>query len=272
MISDVIEGHPTNAAQMSHIGQLFWARHVMCYLTVTQLKAKYQHSILGFFWSLTNPLLTMAVYVFVFSEIFKVDMEFFAIYLLSGMLTYQFFSGSVLTSTMSLVSSENYYKNYYVPKTVFPLVSVAVAGFEFCSSLLVLLGLCWILGPGPKISVLFVPISIILIIMFTVGCSFISAILGSYFRDFRHIVGVGLQLWFFATPIVYPVSMIPESLRGIIILNPLYYFISDFNFPIYYGACPPIDVFAVSVVLSFVTLLFGWLIFMKYEGRLVFCR
>lgn len=272
MTSEALAGHQRNPAQMPHIRQLFWARHVMYNLASTELKAKYQHSILGFFWSLTNPLLTMAVYVFVFSEIFKVDMPFFAIYLLSGMLAYQFFSAAVSTSTMSLVSSENFYKNYYVPKTVFPLVSVGVALFEFCSSLIVLLVLCLVLGPGLKLSILVLPFSIIVIVMFTVGCSFISAILGSYFRDFRHIIGVALQLWFFATPILYPLKMIPEHLERVMILNPLYYFVSDFHYSIYYGACPPIHVLTASTVISFVILLVGWAIFMKYEARLVFCR
>lgn len=261
-----------NVNEMPYMLQLLWARHVLYCLVETQIKTRYQRSVLGFFWSLLNPIFTMLIYYFLLSIVFRVQMESYTIFMFSGVLPFTFFSTAVSTSTTSLVTGEGYYKSYYIPKMVFPLASVAVSLFDFAAAFAVLIGLGVFFGFRPSAALVILPLSLLFMVIFTMGCSLLASLMGAYFVDFRHMIAVAMQFLFFATPIVYPLDMVPGSLKMILGLNPLYYLVSNFNLPIYYHSFPSASLLTVSLLVSCGAVVLGAALFRKYEGGLVFCR
>ena len=247
-----------------------WARHVYWTLLVKHITQRYHNTVLGFFWTLLGPLLNIMIYVAVFSAVFRIQMENYPIYLLASMLPFNFFKTAVENSTNSLFEAETYFTRHYLPKMVFPMVAVSIALFDFVTSYTVLLGLGALIGFHPSYIQLILPFSLLILILFTLGCSFIASILGAYFADTRQAVVYLMQALLFVTPVLYPTSMAPENMKFLLALNPLTYFVSNFNLPLYYHqAIPPYGAIA-SILLAFGFLIVGLAVFRKYEVNLVF--
>lgn len=259
-----------NVNSLSYVKQLAWGRHIYYNFFMKQIKTRYQRSFLGFFWSLLNPALYMAIYNFVFSIIFRVQMEAFVIYLVASMLPFTLFSTSLITSSESLTANEYFLKRHYLPKMIFPFVCVTVALFDFLAAYLVLLGLGFFFGFSLGPAQLIVPLSIVILVAFTVGCSLICSVLGAHFADTKHILTVLTQFWFFATPIVYPESMVPEQYQFLIHFNPLYYLIGNFTMPLYYHTLPDLEHFVGSALGAVLMLGIGIYVFRKHEAHVIF--
>jgi ABC-type polysaccharide/polyol phosphate export permease len=256
--------------EMPYWRQLLWARHVYWTLLVKHIAQRYHNTVLGFFWTLLGPLLSIMIYVAVFSLVFRIQMENYPIYLLTSMLPFNFFKTAIESSANSLYESETYFTRHYLPKMVFPMVAVSIALFDFVTSYSVLLCLGAFIGFRPSYVQLIVPFSLVVLILFTLGCSFIASILGAYFADTRQAVVYVMQALLFVTPVLYPTSMAPDSMKSLLALNPLTYFVSNFNLPLYYHqAIPPMGVM-VSILLAFGSLIVGLAVFRKYEVDLVF--
>jgi len=167
---------------MPYALQLVWGRHLLYNLFLQQIKIRYQRSVLGFLWSLFNPAVTMVMYNFVITIVFRVKMESYVIYLMASMLPYAFISSALTNATGSLIDNQTYYKSHYVPKMIFPLASVSVALFDFLAASIVLFTIGFLFGFRLSVHQLFVPVSLLLIIVFVTGCSLLVSILGAYFH------------------------------------------------------------------------------------------
>jgi ABC-2 type transport system permease protein len=205
-------------------GRVRW--ELLVGLVRKDLKVKYQGSVLGFLWSLANPLLLLVVYTFVFQVVLKSGIPQFGFYLLSGLLVWNMFAGAVGTSTAAVVGNSGLVKKVRFPLSVLPLSQVGFALVHFVLQLFVLLVVMAVTGntefAGPQL-LLAVP-AIAVALLFTVAVSFLVAGLNVRYRDTQHVVEVVLMAGFWINPIVYSVSLVKTELGDLYwayFLNPM---------------------------------------------------
>jgi ABC-type polysaccharide/polyol phosphate export permease len=245
----------------------FWP--VVQNMVVQELRVRYQRSILGFFWSLLNPLLMLATLCFVFSHLVK-TIENYPLFLLAGMVPWSLLSVSLNDSAMCIIVNEGLIRKIYLPKLVFPLARVLINLVTFVFSLGAMLLLLGPLGAQPSPSMLFLPVVIGLFAIFTLGLSLIVATANTFYRDCGHLVSVFLQAWYFVTPILYRVTDFPENLRWLFRLNPAFYFIELFHDVLFSGRWPRFGLVAAAAVIAAISLGVGYAIFKSQEDKMVF--
>ncbi len=245
----------------------FWP--VIQNLVSQELKVRYQRSVLGFFWTLVNPLLMMMTLSSVFSFL-DADLENYTVYLFAGMVPWGLLNGSIGECATCIIANEGLIRKIYVPKLVFPLsrvlINLVTTGLSMIS-LFVLLGP---LGARPSAAMLLLPVALLLFSMFAMGLGLMVATANTFYRDCGHLVGVFLQAWYFATPIIYRVQRFPESALWRFRLNPAYYFIELFHDIIYAGRWPAPGLWLGATTIAAVSLGAGYAIFKSHEDKMVF--
>jgi ABC-2 type transport system permease protein len=225
------------------------------------IKTRYKRSVLGVLWTLLNPLMMMVVLTIVFSHIFKFAIEHYPVYVLSGLILWSFFSHTTSTAMGEMIWSGSLLNRIYVPKTVFAVSAIGVGLVNILISLAPLLVITLVLGVRLTPAILILPVSILLLCLFSLGIGLILAAAAVYFADILPVYEVVLTIWMYATPIIYPVGAIPPNFAWVLRLNPMYYLIQTFRTPIYDGVLPPPQVWLIAVVVSVVTFIIGGLIF-----------
>jgi ABC-type polysaccharide/polyol phosphate export permease len=248
----------------------FWP--VVQNMVTQELRVRYQRSILGFLWTLLNPLLMLATLCVVFSHVFRTELKNYPLYLMAGMVPWSFLSTSLNDSAVCIIVNEGLIRKIYLPKLVFPLSRVLIGLVTFIFSLGAMFLLLWPLGARPSLSMLFLPMVIGLFATFILGLSLIVATANTFFRDFGHLVSVFLQAWYFVTPIIYPVDgeTFPESAQWMFRLNPAFYFVELFHDILYSGQWPRLGLLAVAAVIATASLGVGYAIFKSHEDKMVF--
>jgi ABC-type polysaccharide/polyol phosphate export permease len=244
----------------------FWP--VVQNMVVQELRVRYQRSVLGFVWSLLNPILMMTILSWVFSNIMK-EVTSYSLFLFSGMVPWSFLSISLNECAFSIIQNEGLIRKIYLPKLIFPLVRVLIALVTFVFSLSALFLLLWPLGARPSFAMLFLPVAITLLAMFALGLGLIAATLNTFYRDCGHLIGVVLQAWYFATPILFPIERF-GTLQWRLRLNPAFSFIEIFHDILYTGQWPRINLVATAAVIAVLTLGLGYAIFKSQEDKMVF--
>lgn len=242
-------------------------RELIGNLVVSDLKIKYANSVLGFAWSLLNPLMMMVILYLVFSNIYKNNQENFIIYLLIGILSWRFFSTVTTSALESIVMKQSLVKKIFIPREILTL-SVVISGL--ISSFLefsVLLPLLVILGVGIYSTIVIFPVVQILFFLIIYGLSLILASLYVYFRDLNQIWQVAIQLGFFLCPIVYPLSFIPEKFQAYYMLNPVTRVIGMYRDIFLNGTIPGLSDFLVVLAFVAILLIAGNLVFSKLSRR-----
>lgn len=237
---------------------------------VNNLRRRYRRSVLGFAWSLLNPILTMCVMTAVFSILFRQDPKTFGVYVFTGLLPWSFFCESVVLGSGSLAGAESFLKKVYIPKLFFPMVTVTTEAANFGFSIIALLILAAISGFQFKAtSILIVPIAALLF-TFTYCCALFFAIATVYFRDFAHILRVGLGAVFYTVPIVYPTSLVPEQYRWFYSYHPFARFVELFRLSLCEGKVPSLEVWAAPVCVTVLAFLLAFALLKKTERDIIF--
>lgn len=258
---------------VARLGELWRYRELVRNLVGRDLKARYKNSVLGFVWSLLNPLLMMAVFTVVFTVMLPTGIEKFPVFILCGILPWNWFSGSVGQAVHSIVGNANLVKKVYFPREVLPLSLVLSNGINFLLALLVLFPVLWLFHTPLTPWILVLPVLIVVQLIFTLGVALIVAALNVFFRDTSVIIEVVLQAWFFLTPVVYDMKVLPQSKiilgydvnvqRLAYILNPIGSIIANFRDILYYGAPPGLDFVARTTLSSLLVLFVGYLLFLS---------
>ena len=247
---------------------VFPYRDLVWELVKRELRVRYRRSFIGFAWTMLQPLLMMLVLQVAFSSIFRFDLVNYPVFVLSGLLFWNFFSQSIVVSMNSLRANARLIQKLPVPKSVFPL-SVVISGLiNLLFALVPLLVMIVVTGHPLKPALLFLPISNLIAGLFTLGAGLLLAPLSAFFYDIVELVGVGLQLLMFLTPIMYPMTIVPEEMRWIVRYNPVRSILELFRDPIYYSKVPPLSHLSVALGLALLFLVVGIVAFRRTSRKI----
>jgi len=266
----------------ARLRELFAHRGLIENLVLRDLKVRYKNSVLGFLWSLLNPLLLMAVFTVVFTVMLpNLSIPKFPVFVMCALLPWNFFNTSVMSAINSVVYNSHLIKTVYFPREVLPISTVLSGFVNFLLALPVLLLLIIVFRVPITVWMLYLPLIMIVQVTFTIGISLLLATLNVFYRDTSHIMEVVMQAWFFLTPIFYTVDLLPESKtvwgivlpvrRLIYILNPMASIIASYR-SILYGfsngsppAAPAFDFFSRTIITSLVCLVLGYAVFIRHS-------
>ena len=234
-------------------------------LVARDIKIKYRRSVLGVLWTLLNPLCMMIVLSVVFSNLFKFDVENFPLYLLSGQVVFTFFSDSTTSSMTAIINNASLIKKIYVPKYLFVLSRVINLMASFTALLLVMVAtraeLHW--------TVLFVPVPMLLLVGFCLGIGLILSAITVKFRDIMHLYSVFVTALMYLTPVIYPMSILPEWLYPIVRLNPITNILLMFRDVMLNNKGIDIVSLIVAIIEMLIVLLIGLRVFYKSQDEFI---
>ncbi len=245
----------------------FWP--VVTNMVAQELRVRYQRSVLGFFWTLLNPILMMGTLTLVFSQLFGESPKQYAFRLFSGLVPWGLMATSLGECSMCIIANEGLIRKIYLPKLIFPLTRVLINLVTTILSLGALFVLFVPLDARFTLPMLLLPVVLGMFTMFSLGLGLIVATLNTFYRDCGHLVGVFLQAWYFATPILYPASRF-EGVSWMLWVNPAYPFIQLFQDVIYSGTWPSLSLFMVAAGIATVSLGVGYAAFKCNEDKLIF--
>jgi len=256
---------------ISEFRNLWQFRGLLRLLVTRDLTVRYKRSALGVWWTLLNPLLTMAVLYVVFSQIFRFQIPGvpFAVYLLSGILIITLFAQGVNSTGAAMVNNAGVLSKVYVPAEVFAFSSGVAAAANFVISLLPLFAIQLITGVGVPWTALLIPLPLIMLLAFTIGVGLLVAAAAVYFYDVLDLTNVFLQLVSYLVPTFYPIDMIPPRFLPIVQINPLYSYLKVFRGFVYEGTFAPGWNFVMIAVSSVVMLGLGVWVFSRSWKNLV---
>lgn len=257
---------------VTELTNLWTYRGLLKLLVARDLTVRYKRSTLGVWWTLLNPLLTMAVLWVVFSQFFRFEMpgnEPYIVYLLSGILLLTFFAQGVIATGSSIVNSASVLSKVYVPPEVFSVAASVAALVNFGISLLPLLAIQLIVGVGVPWTVLLVPIPAFFLLLLVAGLGLLVASAAVYFYDVLDLTAVLTQLIGYLTPTFYPITIVPDRFLPFIFANPLYSYLFVFRGFMYRGEVAPAWNFIMMGTTSVVVLLVGVWVFTRSWKNLV---
>ncbi|MBO5322879.1 MAG: ABC transporter permease [Oscillospiraceae bacterium] len=244
-------------------------RFLLSQLVSRDFKTRYKRSILGVLWSMLNPLLTMSVQYIVFANIFKWDVDNYAVYLLIGTVTFNFFSEATQAALTSITGSASLITKVYIPTYVFPVAKVLSSCINLCFSTLALYLIIFIQGLQLNPYHLLIPVMYVMLIGFAIGIGLILSSLMVYFRDTQFLYGVVIVLWMYLTPLFYPVEIIPAEWMGIYSLNPMFQYVTFFRTLVLEGALPSLQCFGFCFGYCVSFLLIGYAVFRKLKRNFI---
>lgn len=237
--------------------------HLLYNLVHRDLTVRYKRSVLGFAWTMLNPLLLMLIFVVVFSSIFRFAIKHYEIYFLAAYVAWNFFAQTTIGAMGSLAWNGALMKRVRVPKTIFALASTISGIINLLLSFVPLLLIMYAVGMKVHASILFVPFGVLLLGIFTFGVALLLSAVAVFFTDVREMWTIAITGLMYLTPIVYPLAVVPERYRRIILYNPLFHLLELIRQPIYDGVLPSSDHIWASVIAAAIALTVGWLSFSR---------
>ena len=251
-----------------HLQEIFRYRSLVHSLILRELKARYRGSVLGFLWTFLNPLLLLGVYALVFNVYFRIQMEHYAGFMFAGLLPWIWFSSSLMEGTNAITSGGSLITKVLFPGQLLPLVKVGSNLMNFLLSLPILFVFLGFMGIFPGWDLCWLPLILLIHFAFIAGLVLGLATLNVFLRDIQHIVANLLTLWFFLTPILYPLSQVPGPFKKFVLLNPAALFTFGYQDIFFYRRSPDPWQLLSSLILSVVMLGLGIALFERYKETL----
>jgi lipopolysaccharide transport system permease protein len=233
------------------------------------ISSKYVGSLLGLYWSVINPIITLLVYIIVFGVFLNVRLPGstsiwdFALYFAAGFLPWLAFQDSVIRASRSIIDNKNYIKKVPFPSEIFPIYTTLSEFVNLLIGLVIYLFMFMFLKGVPSVYILLLPLAIILQMIFTLSLAFFLSSGAVYFRDIPTMLGPMFMIWFWATPIAYTINLIPEELQWIVKLNPAYYMIEIYRDVLFYGKFPELNILIPFLIFSVVMFVLSVIFFRK---------
>ena len=256
-------------ALVEQLKLLIQFRELLYIWALRELKVRYKQSLLGAAWAVLQPLSLMIVFSVIFTSFVKIPTNGvpYPIFSYSALMPWTFFLTSITMAVSSLTQNINLVTKIYFPREVLPLAIVGAAFIDFLVGALVLVSMMLFYRVPITWSLVLFPIIVIVQIALTVGIALLVSAVNVFYRDARFLVSLGLQLWMYATPIIYPLSVVPERFRGIYLLNPMAGLIESYRAVILHGEPPNFGYLAMAAVISAVVLVLGYRYFKHVEWQ-----
>lgn len=230
------------------------------------LRARYRGSVLGFIWTLLNPMLICLAFAFIFSRVNHADVEHFLPYFLAGFVPWTFFTGSTTGATAAIVGNATYVNRMYVPKGIFPVSVVLVNLVDMLAGLVSFFLIVMVAFPHQlHASALFLPVPLVIMTVFVTGVALLLATVNVFFRDFQFLWSSIIFLWFFLVPILFMPENTPDAVRALNQFNVMYPMIRMFQDPLARGVLPPVDILGLAAAYAVVTLIAGSAAFFRWQ-------
>ena len=246
-----------------------WAyRELVWVMVMRDLKVRYKQTVLGFAWAILQPLTMLLIFSLVFGRLAKIPSDGYPypIFVFSGMLAWNLFSGSVSAAGLSLVGASNLVSKIYFPRIIIPIASIGVSVVDFLISCVLLLILMLIYQQPITSNIIYLPLLLCGLLLVSLGMgSWLAAVTVSY-RDFRFVITYMMQIWMYITPVLYPISVVPEQWRWLLYLNPMYVWINSIRAS-FLGEAIDTSGMVLSLSISIIIFVFGLYYFEKSQRK-----
>lgn len=266
--SETILIKPSKGWSALNLRDLWRYRELLYFLTWRDIKVRYKQTVMGIAWAVIQPVTTMVIFSVIFGRLAKIPSDGYPypIFVFSGLLAWNLFSSSVSAAGNSLVGSANLVSKVYFPRVIVPIATIGVSCIDFCIACVILLLMMLAWGQPLTLDILYLPFFLAGLILVSVGMGGWLAAVTVTYRDFRYVITYMLQLWMYLTPVIYPITFIPENWRWLLYLNPLYAWISGIRAS-FLGQPFDHSGIMVSLALSIVIFIVGMFYFEKAQRR-----
>lgn len=249
---------------------VFRYRDLVMQLIARTVKIRYKRSVLGVAWTMINPLLTMLVLTLVFSTIFRFDSGSYALFVLSGLLIWNFFAQSTTAAMGDLIWSGGLVGRIYLPKSAFSVAAIGTALVNLGLALIPYILIALALGSRPSWTWLLLPVPALMIALLSLGVGLGVSAAAVYFPDVMPTYEVLLMAWMYLTPVIYPLQMLPADVQRLLKLNPVYYPLAVFRALLVDGKLPSLADVALGLATGTGALLIGWWVFTRRSREMAY--
>ncbi|MCO4888773.1 ABC transporter permease [Cupriavidus sp. WGtm5] len=250
--------------------ELWNSKLVLSQLVHQYVTLRYRRTALGFLWTLINPLFTMVITSVIFSMMMRMPIKSFAVFLFTGLIPWTLFSACLLQGGGAILENEALIKKIYIPRQTFVTAKCLSLMIDALLSFGALFVIAYAIGAPISVALAFVPVAFLFIFVFSLGVALVMSVVTVFYRDSQHVMGIALQAGYYLTPIIYPLTIVPERFRWIFEWNPMYYFVQLFRLPIYEATVPSLQLIGLTGGLALTMLVLGVVVFRKYDHTLIF--
>lgn len=254
----------------NELQQVWQYRSLLALLIVNSFRSRYRRSALGIVWIFLYPVMNMAVLSIAFSAVFRERVRDYPVYVLVGFLVWHCFTNITTTTVHSTISGNGLARRIALPRTIFLLADAAVSAINLTLGLIPLALIMLMLELAIPITWLLFPFVLVFLLLFTLGVGMLVAVLAVYYGDVAHMYDLFLPALFFLTPIVYPITILPEPFRGWIAWNPLWGLVQTARGILTDGQLPALDILAGAIFVSSMTFALGWWLYTRRAPHFVY--
>ncbi|GAB4537317.1 MAG: ABC transporter permease [Thermodesulfovibrionia bacterium] len=255
---------------LSEFKDLYRYRELLKNLVSRDIKKRYKRSAIGFLWVMLDPLLIMLVFYIIFAGFFGREIPNYTSYVISGITMWQLFAQGTKVAAFAFINNRNLISKLYLPISVFPISIVTSSLVHFIFSLVPLFGIILLSGTELSYRIVFLPIVVGLVFLFAVGVSLTISTVSVFFHDVIYIYDVIIMAWMYLSAIFYPISILPEGFKELMLLNPLYHYITLFRACLYDNTISVTGHLSWGISFAILSFLIGWGIYYKGKDRLIF--
>ena len=259
----IYDSNQRDSPPIDELREILNYRNLITQLVRRDVLTRYKRSVLGVAWTSLNPLGMMLVITLAFSQIFRFATEYsYAGYVLSGLLAWNFFSQTTTACIVNLVWGGGLLNRIYIPRASFAVAAVGTGLVNLTLATIPLIFVMLVTRVPIRPAILFLPVPMLLLAGFSLGLGLLISSIAVYFPDVSEMYQIVLMGWFYLTPVIYPVEILPEAYRYLLTtLNPMYHLVTLFRIPTYYGRLPTLDELVPGVVIATLMLIIGWWFF-----------
>ena len=243
-------------------------RELLVRITARDLTLRYKQTLMGFGWAIFMPLLNTAIFSVVFTRVAPLDTGMpYPVFAFCGLLVWNWFASALRFAVTSLTSNANLVTKVYFPREILPFSAIVVAFVDFAVGSLVLVGLLAYYGIVPGWSIVFLPLIVLVQVVFTAGVALLLAMANLFYRDVKYLFEVAITIWMFASSVVYPIDRVGGRLGTVLALNPMTPILDAYRAVLVNGVAPDPTAFTAAAVFSVVLCISAWAIFHTAEFR-----
>lgn len=235
--------------------------------TLRGIRSRYKQTAFGGAWAVIQPVSLMVIFTIVFSRFVQIDTGGvpYPVFSYVALLPWTFFSSSLTSAIPSLVENMHLITKVYFPREILPLSQIGARLVDFVIAAVVLLGMVLFYRLGAYPTWLWIPVILVVQLALSAGIGLLGAAINVFYRDIRHAIVLLVQIWMYATPVIYPISVVPEQYRTLYSLNPMVGLIESYRYVLLDGKSPPMDLLALSASISLALMVLAYWYFKRVE-------